>query len=768
MMTGTTQEAVAVKLSSNPFLQKDRSFNNKPVPWTSAAAKKKNIELSSSSSETPKTSGATPTPTPTPEISPSPNTIQAPSDQLRHSTHEGCVKPQNAWRPKQPNNPSDLLRHSDHVPSVAVKKWGKPSLKVVPLKPLGQNRSHVEKAKENKTETSKEPPSKWNSNSTSTSADVKTSLGEKANALQKYALGGAGAKPTFDGNHSWSGPFWFEPSTADPPSKFTDVNTNDKIETPNEPTKPSKSKSKWTSKSIPTERDPLQCSGHCQTVPGKKANALQKYALGGAGAKPTFDGNRSWSGPFRLEPSTADPSSELTTSTGSASTGGTGGTDGGSPKSSPSAWNAVQKYTLERTNSARGRAENSCDTAVPSLFTSVSPTKKWKPKVTVAAVAVAETTTPMAVAPTKKWKPNVTGAEIAAETKTTSPMIVSPTKKWKPKITVAVAEMATPMTVPPTKKWKPKVTAAVTAPDMTTSNMNSTTTDEKSPKAKEQADSGFRGKMERHMSVPSFVSKNEDSLRDSEHVPTVVVKSKDDEKKKTNISSEKAAKPVWKPGAASVPAKRVGTDNTKKQSDPLRHTSHEPPKKTSMGNTSRSEFTMDGRALPHWDRSNFELERDSTCRYVYKPKENDFFEKILKKQEFDILRKTTIEQPYFSKYNRFFPQSGHFCCKACGNELYSSLTKFNAYNGWPAFGGCVEGAIEISEDTELGDGILEMHCHRCKSHIGNVVEEHNKTLYGEFFERHRVNGQSIKYGKLLCRLSTNFTRPSRLSLTLLF
>jgi peptide-methionine (R)-S-oxide reductase len=265
------------------------------------------------------------------------------------------------------------------------------------------------------------------------------------------------------------------------------------------------------------------------------------------------------------------------------------------------------------------------------------------------------------------------------------------------------------------------------------------------------------------MSVPSFVSKNEDSLLrdDSGHVPNVNVALKSpnhhDNKNQnqnnyssgtTAVSTSSVPVPMSAASTSTVPTKRFGTaaDNSKKQLDPLRHTSHEPPKKSSMGNTnSRSEFTIDGRALPHWDRSNFQLERDSTCRYVYKPIAHDFFETILKAQEFDVLRKTTIEQPYFSKYNRFFPTSGHFCCKGCGNELFSSQTKFNAYNGWPAFGGCVEGAIEISEHTELGDGIIEMHCHRCKSHIGNVVEEHNKTLYGEFYERHRVNGQSLKY-----------------------
>lgn len=84
-------------------------------------------------------------------------------------------------------------------------------------------------------------------------------------------------------------------------------------------------------------------------------------------------------------------------------------------------------------------------------------------------------------------------------------------------------------------------------------------------------------------------------------------------------------------------------------------------------------FEVDGHALKHWEKCNFRTKRDSTCRLVYDAKEgNKFFEETLD-ADYNIMRclSTSREQPYFSKYNRFFPQRGHFCCKACGNPLYS-------------------------------------------------------------------------------------------------
>jgi peptide-methionine (R)-S-oxide reductase len=155
---------------------------------------------------------------------------------------------------------------------------------------------------------------------------------------------------------------------------------------------------------------------------------------------------------------------------------------------------------------------------------------------------------------------------------------------------------------------------------------------------------------------------------------------------------------------------------------------------------------IDGGPLPHWDKSNFELKRDASARIICEPKQgSSFYEEQLNEHDLEILRQSGIEQPYFSKYNRFFPDCGHFCCKACGNPLYCRTAKFDADNGWPAFGACVDGAVEIGQVPEWGPDIIEIHCHRCKSHLGNIVEEENKLNGTVFVERHRVNGRALQF-----------------------
>lgn len=118
--------------------------------------------------------------------------------------------------------------------------------------------------------------------------------------------------------------------------------------------------------------------------------------------------------------------------------------------------------------------------------------------------------------------------------------------------------------------------------------------------------------------------------------------------------------------------------------------------KSFHGNFSRGMFDVDGGHLPHWDKSNFQPERDESCRVIYKPKGgSEFYQKHLPRDDYLVMRRSMIEQPFFSKYNRFYPKKGHFCCKACGNPLYSHKAKLKREDGWPAFGACVDGAIGI-------------------------------------------------------------------------
>lgn len=125
------------------------------------------------------------------------------------------------------------------------------------------------------------------------------------------------------------------------------------------------------------------------------------------------------------------------------------------------------------------------------------------------------------------------------------------------------------------------------------------------------------------------------------------------------------------------------------------------PAKSFHGSFSRGIFDVDGASLPHWDKSNFQPERDESCRVVYKPKGgSEFYRKHLGNEDYLVMRRSMIEQPFFSKYNRFYPKKGHFCCKACGNPLYSHKSKLKRDDGWPAFGACVDGAIGMTTIEE--------------------------------------------------------------------
>jgi len=116
------------------------------------------------------------------------------------------------------------------------------------------------------------------------------------------------------------------------------------------------------------------------------------------------------------------------------------------------------------------------------------------------------------------------------------------------------------------------------------------------------------------------------------------------------------------------------------------------------GGLDRRAFLVDGTPLKHWSKDNFQPERDESCRVVYTPKEgSNFFRKSLRTEDFIVMRnQSAIEQPFFSKYNRFFPKRGHFCCKGCGNPLYSYKTKIRREDGYPAFGTCIDGAIGMT------------------------------------------------------------------------
>ena len=90
---------------------------------------------------------------------------------------------------------------------------------------------------------------------------------------------------------------------------------------------------------------------------------------------------------------------------------------------------------------------------------------------------------------------------------------------------------------------------------------------------------------------------------------------------------------------------------------------------------------------------------------------------------YEVLRKGATERPFTGEYNDT-DKVGSYRCKACGNELFKSETKFHSGCGWPSFyAPTADDAVVLIEDTSLAPRIrTEVRCANCGSHLGHVFK----------------------------------------------
>ncbi|MSO56318.1 MAG: peptide-methionine (R)-S-oxide reductase [Acidobacteria bacterium] len=104
------------------------------------------------------------------------------------------------------------------------------------------------------------------------------------------------------------------------------------------------------------------------------------------------------------------------------------------------------------------------------------------------------------------------------------------------------------------------------------------------------------------------------------------------------------------------------------------------------------------------------------------PTNDDEWRSRLTPEQFAVLRKHGTERPGTSPLNGEH-RSGVFRCAGCGLELFSSGAKFDSGTGWPSFWVPLEHAVETTTDRNLGMARTEVHCARCKGHLGHVFED---------------------------------------------
>ncbi len=96
---------------------------------------------------------------------------------------------------------------------------------------------------------------------------------------------------------------------------------------------------------------------------------------------------------------------------------------------------------------------------------------------------------------------------------------------------------------------------------------------------------------------------------------------------------------------------------------------------------------------------------------------------LLGDNAYSICRKKGTERAFTGEYWDC-KKKGEYLCRACGQRLFDSETKFDSGSGWPSYYQPIElGAIKSITDGSLGMVRTEVVCSACESHLGHVFPD---------------------------------------------
>lgn len=124
-------------------------------------------------------------------------------------------------------------------------------------------------------------------------------------------------------------------------------------------------------------------------------------------------------------------------------------------------------------------------------------------------------------------------------------------------------------------------------------------------------------------------------------------------------------------------------------------------------------------------------------------KTNDEWKKSLNRDEYDVCRMKSTEPPFTGKYT-YCKDDGIYRCTCCGNELFSSDSKFDSGTGWPSFFEPIHAnSLKYESDSSYGMIRTEVMCAKCDSHLGHVFEDGPAPTGNRFC----INSISLKLDK---------------------
>lgn len=100
------------------------------------------------------------------------------------------------------------------------------------------------------------------------------------------------------------------------------------------------------------------------------------------------------------------------------------------------------------------------------------------------------------------------------------------------------------------------------------------------------------------------------------------------------------------------------------------------------------------------------------------------WQETLTDEEYHICREKGTECAFSGEYWQCTGEQGTYLCRCCGENLFSSDTKYDSGSGWPSFYMPVsDGGVTEVQDNSLGMKRTEVICSKCDSHLGHVFND---------------------------------------------